>query len=155
MSKHSTNVGEHKEMYLINECQKDIMENSLGNMSSEKIKSKENLPTLNSVSQTTQTNIPEDLNENKDLPVESATKVVTPENSVSNIPMETNNNIEEELLKNDESKYNDKVTKRIKVTKTDKKKNKIHSIANVPIKRMRTRNMSKNFNSHIYQNVAK
>ena len=122
MSKHSTNVGEYKEMYLINKFQKDIMENSLGNMSSEKIKSKENLPTLNSVSQTTQTNIPEDLNENKDLPVESATKVVTPENSVSNIPMETNNNIEEELLKNDESKYNDKVTKRITVTKTDKKK---------------------------------
>ena len=154
MSKHSTNVGEYKEMYLINKFQKDIMENSLGNMSSEKIKSKENLPTLNSVSQTTQTNIPEDLNENKDLPVESATKVVTPENSVSNIPMETNNNIEEELLKNDESKYNDKVTKRIKVTKTDKKKNKIHSIANVPIKRMQTRNMSKNLSNHIYQNTT-
>ena len=141
-------------MYLINKFQKDIMENSLGNMSSEKIKSKENLPTLNSVSQTTQTNIPEDLNENKDLPVESATKVVTPENSVSNIPMETNNNIEEELLKNDESKYNDKVEKRITVTKTDKKKNKIHLIANVPIKRMRTRNMSKNLSNHIYQNTT-
>ena len=42
MSKHSTNVGEYKEMYLINKFQKDIMENSLGNMSSEKIKSKEN-----------------------------------------------------------------------------------------------------------------
>ena len=86
--------------------------------------------------------------------MESATKVVTHENSVSNIPMETNNNIEEELLKNDESKYNDKVTKRITVTKTDKKKNKIHSIANVPIKRMRTRNMSKNLSNHIYQNTT-
>ncbi len=56
MSKHSTSLGEYKEMYLINKFQKDIMENSLVNMSSEKLKSKENLPTLNMISQTTQTN---------------------------------------------------------------------------------------------------
>ena len=97
MSKHSTSAGEYKEMYLINKFQKDIMENSLVNMSSEKLKSKENLPTLNMISQTTQTNTSEDLNETKNLPVESATDVSIYEYSASNIPKEINNNIQEDL----------------------------------------------------------
>ena len=80
------------------------MKNSLVNMSSEKVKLKENLPTLDMISQTTQTNTPEDLKESKDLQVESIENVVTHKNSVTSIPMETNNNIQEELLKNDELK---------------------------------------------------
>ena len=156
MSKHSTNLGEYKEMYLINKFQKDIMENSLVNMSSEKLKSKENLPTLNMISQTTQTNTPEDLNESKDLPLESIKNVVSHTNSVTNIPTETNNNIQEELLKNDKLKDKGKDTKNSKnPKKVDKKKTKIHSIAKLPIKRMRTRNMAKNLTNHIYQNIAK
>ena len=156
MSKHSTNVGEYKEMYLINKFQKDIMENSLVNMSSEKLKSKENLPTLNMISQTTQTNTPEDLNESKGLPLESIKNVVSHTNSVTNVPTETNNNIQEKILKND--KLNDEVkdTKNSKKPKkVDKKKTKIHSIAKTPIKRMKTRNMSQNLTNHIYQNIAK
>ena len=99
MSKHSTNVGEYKEMYLINKFQKDIMENSLVNMSSEKLKSKENLPTLNMISQTTQTNTHEDLNESKNLPLESIKNVVSHTNNVTDIPTETNNNIQRRTIK--------------------------------------------------------
>ena len=44
---------------------------------------------------------------------------------------------------------------RKKETKTDKNKTKIHSIAKVPIKRMQTRNMSKNLSNHIYQDTTK
>ena len=156
MSEHSTSAGEYKEMYLINKFQKDIMENSLVNMSSEKLKSKENLPTLNMISQTTQTNTPEDLNGSKGLPLESIKNVVSHTNSVTNVPTETNNNIQEKILKND--KLNDEVkdTKNSKKPKkVDKKKTKIHSIAKTPIKRMKTRNMSQNLTNHIYQNIAK
>ena len=112
MSKHSTNLGEYKEMYLINKFQKDIMENGMLNMSSEKVKSKEISPTLNIISQKTQTNTTVDLNETKNLPVKSVAKVPTQENSESNIPMEINNNIKEKLLQNDELENNDKITKK-------------------------------------------
>ena len=37
----------------------------------------------------------------------------------------------------------------------DKKKTKIHSIAKLKIKRMRTRNMAKNPTNHMNQNIAK
>ena len=80
------------------------MENSLVNMNSEKVKSKEISPTLNIISQKTQTNTTVDLNETKNLPVKSVAKVPTQENSESNIPMEINNNIQKDLLKNDEIK---------------------------------------------------
>ena len=113
-------------------------------MSSEKVKSKEISPTLNMISQKTQTNTTDDLNETKDLPVESFAKVPTKENSESNIPMEVNNNIQEELSKKDELKNDSEDKKKLNYAKkVDKKKTKIHSIAKVPIKRMRTRNMSK------------
>ena len=47
-----------------------------------------------------------------------------------------------------------RLRKEKKSQKQIRKKNKIHSIANVPIKRMRTRNMSKNLSNHIYQNTT-
>ena len=135
MSKHSLSVGEYNEMYLINKFQKDIMENSLVNMSSEKLKSKENLPTLNMISQTTQTNTPEDLNESKNLPLESIKNVVSHTNNVTDIPTETINNIQEELLKNDKLKDKGKDTKNSKnPKKVDKKKRKFIQSQNFQLK---------------------
>ena len=125
MSKHSTNLGEYKEMYLINKFQKDIMENGMLNMSSEKVKSKEISPTLNMISQKTQTNTTDDLNETKDLPVESVAKAPTQENSESNNPMEINNNIQEELskkgkLKNDSEDKKNEITQKMLIRKKQK-----------------------------------
>ena len=107
MTKYSLKENGYKKMYLINKFEKEIMENSLLNMTNDKEKLKENLPSVNVISQESQTNSLEGLNETIAPPSEPTTNIPVSENSISNFHKETNNKIEENTSKNNDlDKYN-------------------------------------------------
>jgi hypothetical protein len=68
MTKYSLKETGYKKMYLINKFEKGIMENSLLNMTNDKETLNENLPPVNVISQETQTNSLEGLNETIEPP---------------------------------------------------------------------------------------